>query len=531
MKLSPIHRKLAIGLIAAFFWMWPVQSGASDQGAVEPQKSVSGPPSGVIPLGEVPMHAAEALDFLHSLKTYELPNPEIEAIEKALPEAIAQIGQELAWTKTMLQNQPTLFALQARQEHWRQLQMKMAGWLKVTTERATQLLDALHRVADLQKVWTQTLASIRASNASGPVVQQIESTLTAIEAMQKVLQPQHDAILDLESRISAQKVLCDNTLAEIAEAQRKGVSGIMTRGLPIWSPDLWALTRGKLLARAGEIANDRWADISQYARDPTKGMPFHVGLFVVLVALFNAARRQVRRWAMEGRDLPPAANVFDRPYASALLVPMGLGASVVLSPAPPTVRELFPVLLLVPMLRLVQPMVDSRVLRVFWVLGGLFALDTILQLFDVAGSVERVILLLEIIGGTVALRKLDVLWGQLHPRSEETVDLRFRALHIIVTLYRVGLAVGLLAVLLGYVPLAWLLTSGILAGCVSAFGLYAFVRVIDGVVALVLNSWPLGSLQIVRRFHEIFERRTHRVIGMGAYRRMGYSFSGLRWPR
>ena len=80
----------------------------------------------------------------------------------------------------------------------------------------------------------------QAANASGPVVQQIESTLAALEATQKVLQPQHDAILDIESRISAQKVRCDNTLAEIAEAQRKAVGGIMTRGLPIWSPDLWA---------------------------------------------------------------------------------------------------------------------------------------------------------------------------------------------------------------------------------------------------------------------------------------------------
>ena len=184
----------------------------------------------------------DALDFLHSLKTYELPNPEIETIEKALPEAIAQIGLELARTTTMLQGHPTLFALQARQEHWRQLQLKIAGWLKVTTERATQLRDALNRVEDLRKMWTRTLASVQAANASGPVVQQIESTLAAIEAMQQVLQPQHDAILDLESRISAQKVRCDNTIAEITEAQRKAVSGIMTRGLPIWSPDLWAPT-------------------------------------------------------------------------------------------------------------------------------------------------------------------------------------------------------------------------------------------------------------------------------------------------
>lgn len=522
-----------MGLIAAFFWIWPVQGEALDQKTVEPQKTVSGPPSGVIPLGEVPMHSTEALEFLYSLKMYELPNPEIEAIKSALPDAIAQIGRELVWTRTMFQNQPTLFALQAGQEHWRQLQLKTAGWLKVTTERATQLLGVLDRLQDLREVWTRTLVSTRTSNATGPVVQQIESTLAAIDADRHVLQPHHDAILDLESRISAQKVRCDNTLAEITEAQRKAVSGIMTRGLPIWSPDLWAPTRGKLLARSGEIAAYLWADISEYARDPTKGMPVHVSLFVALVVLFNAAGRQFRRWSSEGRDLPPAANVFDRPYACALLIPMGIGASIVFSRAPPTVRELFPVLALVPVLRLVQPGVDSRVLRVFWMLGGLFALDTILQLFDVAGSVERIILLLEIIGGTVALRKLDVLWSQLHPRSGGTVDVRFSALHIIVTLYRAGLAIGLLAALFGYVPLAWLLTSGILAACVFAFGLYAFVRVLDGVVVLALSSWPLGSLQIVRRFQEIFEHRTHRVLvwmAIVAWVNRSLDFVGLREP-
>jgi potassium-dependent mechanosensitive channel len=533
MKLSLLHRKLAIGLTAALFWVWPVQSDALDQKTVEPPTSVAAPPSEVIPLGEVPMLATDALDFLHSLKTYELRNPEIEAIECALPEVIAQIGLELSRTTAMLQDHPTLFALQSRQEHWRELQVKTAGWLKMTTERATQLRGTLHRVDELRKMWTRTLASARAANASGAVDQQIESTIAAIEAMQQVLQPKRDAIFVLQSSISEQKVRCDNTMEEIAEAQRNAISGIMTRGLPIWSSDLWTPTRGTLLARAREIAYDRWVDISEYVHDPTKGMPLHVSLFVVLVALFIAARRRVRRLAIEGRDLPPAATVFDRPYASALLIPIGVGASLAFSSAPPTVRELFPVLAVLPALRLVQPEVDSRVLHGFWLLAGLFALDTILQVFDVAASVERVILLLEILCAMIVLRKLDVVWGQLHPRSEGIVDIRFRGLHIIVTLYRVCLVVGLLAALLGYIPLSWLLTSGILGACVFAFGLYAFVRVIDGAVVLALNIWPLGSLRIVRGFHVLFERRIHHVLvwlAIGAWVIRSLDFVGLREP-
>ena len=458
------------------------------------------------------MHVTEALDFLHSLKTYELPDLRIEEIEKALPEAVAQIDQELEATKTILQDQPTLFTLQARHEHWRQLQMKMTDWLEMTSARAAQLGGALQRVEGLQKMWTQTLAAARAANAPGPVFPQIESTLSAIEAAQHVLQPQHDAIFDLESRVAAQKVRCDSTIAEIAEAQRRAVGGIMTRGPPIWSPELWALTPGTLLSRIREIANDRWADISQYVRDPTRGMPFHVGLFVVLAALFSAARRRVRHWAKDGKDLPPAVMVFDWPYASALLLPMAIGGEYFFHRRLQPFGRCYRSWRSCPCSRLVQPVVDPRVLRCFWALGGLFALDAILQLFGVQRAINHVILLLEMLGGSVVLWKLDVLWIRLHPRSKGTGDIRFRALHVILTIYRVSLAVGLLAAILGYFPLAWLLTSGILGACIFAIALYAIVRVVDGVVVLALRSWPLGSLQIVSRFHDVFERRIHRVL-------------------
>jgi len=169
-------------------------------------------------------------------------------------------------------------------------------------------------------------------------------------------------------------------------------------------------------------------------------------------------------------------------------------------------------LLFAPMLRLVEPVVDSRVARWLWALGGLFAIDILVHLFDIAGSVERVVLLFEIAGGTVVLWKLDVLWGKLRYGSKDEVPIRFRALQLVVAIYRAGLAVALPAVIIGYAALGRFLTSGILAGCYTAVALFAFVRVADGIVTLALNSWPLGPLQIVRRFHHIFERRAHRVL-------------------
>jgi small-conductance mechanosensitive channel len=257
-----------------------------------------------------------------------------------------------------------------------------------------------------------------------------------------------------------------------------------------------------------------------------------MGLFVILAALFSAARRVVGRRAMEGRDLPPFAKVFDRPYASALLVVMALGASV-FSPAPIAVRELFSVLTILPTIRLLQQVVDSRMVRRFMVLGGLFALDVIQPLLDVAEPVERVILLLEILGATIVLWKLHVVWSQLYPRSQKTPTVRFRMINMFVSLYRIGLVMALPAVLFGYLSLAWLLTSGILASCVLAMEIYAFVVIADGCAVLALNSWPLGSVEIVRRFHDIFVHRIHRMLvwtAVAAWVGGGLHFLGLLGP-
>jgi small-conductance mechanosensitive channel len=527
-----MYRKLAICLIASCFWMSPVQVNALDQKTVESQKTEPGPPPGAIPPGEVAMRATDALDLLYTLKAYELPTSEIDAIEKALPEATEQIDLELPRTNTILKNLPTLFGLQASQERWLQLQQKIAGWLKATTERSTKLRDSLHRVEDLRKVWARTLASVKDSNESGPVVQQIESTLSAIEVKQRALKPRLDTILALQSRIAREKVRCDGIIAEIAEAQRQAVKRITARHLPIWSADLWSPTQGMLLARARQMAHYCWADISQYVSNPSKGMPIHIGLFVVLVVLFNAARRIAGRWVMEGRDLPPSAKVFDRPYASALLVLMGLGATT-FSPAPIAVRELFSVLTILPTIRLLQQVVDPRMVRGFLVLGGLFVLDAVQPLLVVAEPVERVILLLEILGATIVLWKLHVVWSQLYPRSQETPAVRLRLINMFVVLCRVGLVIALPAMLFGYLSLAWLLTSGILAACVLAMGIYAFVVIADGCVALALNSWPLGSFGIIRRFRDIFEHRIHLMLvwmAVAAWVGGGLHFLGLLGP-
>ena len=116
-------------------------------------------------------------------------------------------------------------------------------------------------------------------------------------------------MLDLQSRVADEVTRCGTALAEIAQAQHTAVGGIFMRDRPpIWSAELWAQVKATLPARS-QSRSCLLGGIRQYVGDPSRGMPLHAGLFVGLVLLLRAARRQVDRWAASGEGTPAAARV------------------------------------------------------------------------------------------------------------------------------------------------------------------------------------------------------------------------------
>jgi potassium-dependent mechanosensitive channel len=76
----------------------------------------------------------------------------------------------------------------------------------------------------------------------------------------------------------------------------------------------------------------------------------------------------------------------------------------------------------------------------------------------------------------------------------------------------ITLATGFVAGILGYLSLARILASEIIAGGTLAVGLYGFLRIAIGIVAFCLLSWPLRSLHMVMNHRGLIERRIYRLL-------------------
>ena len=513
---SPPETLVAI-LLGAFLSLSTVPSSAVEQKTAEalktpvpatPTATPAPPPPPVIPVEEVATQATAVGNLIRGFATNLAPGSEIETIRKFLPQVSVDIALELKSTANILKEQPALETLQAQEQIWQQRQSQLTVWLNLLTDRATKQQVALTQLKKLQDTWARTRDAEESAKAPPPVLRQIDATLAAIAAAQQPHQAQRDEVLNLQTQIAEQEAGCNRALAQIAELQQMTVGGIFTReNPPIWNADLWF--RAKVLQdRLPEIAASYWRDILLYVRDPSRHMPWHVGIFIALSLVLLAARRQVSPSESAGSHPSHATVVFDHVFAAALLVTL-MVATAPASPVPITVKRLFNIVALVPIIVLTRRVVSPIVAPVIYALAILFATDTVRRAVAGEPPMGQGILVLEAVTGIVVLGWLWIYGARRAARGlGQTSTLR----RLVAAFLLFALAIGLIAAVFGYMRLARLTIPGVFAGGALALELYASVQVAMGVVAYALRLWPLRLLHMVQDHRDLLERRIYRLL-------------------
>jgi potassium-dependent mechanosensitive channel len=505
-------------LLSVFLFVLTVPGNAAEQNTAEapktpapatPTAAPAPPPPATIPVEEVATQATELGNLIRGFAANLAPSSEIETIRKFLPQMSVDLALELKSTTNILKEQPSLETLQAQEQIWQERQLQLAAWLKVLTDRATKLQVALTQLKKLQETWARTRDAGEPSKAPPPILQQIDATLAAIKAAQQPHQAQRDEILNLQSQLAEQVAVCNTALAQIDGLQQMAVGGMFTQGSPpIWNSSLWARVKTLLSDHLPQIAALYREDILQYVRDPSRRMPLHVAVFVVLSLVLLAARRQVGQEEAAGGRPSHATAVFDHVFAGALLVTI-MVATAPASPVPLAVRQLFRIAALVPIIVLTRRVVPPMGVPAIYALATLFAIDTVRQVFGGALSIGQGMLVLEAAAGIVVLVWLWVYGARRAARGLIKVSPLRRLLAVFILS---ALATGLVAAVFGYMRLARLSIPGVIVGAALALELYASVQVAMGIIVYAFRVWPHRSLYMVQHHRALLERRIYRLL-------------------
>jgi potassium efflux system protein len=501
----------AIGLAVAFFLAATPGELFGQASAGSPHSAVPPPATAIAP-EEVAARSSEVTNLVITFSEKFAFSPEIEKIQKTFPEVSRQIDLDAIDTAAILEAQPPLEILEAQRAHWQRRHLQVSTWLTLLTQQAVELRGDLDRLAQMKTTWIQTRAAAQAGQTPAAVQQQIEATLASIEAAQLPLKTREAVVLGLQADMAEKRTRCDEMLAQILKVRKSAVEGILRReSLPVWSLNLWGHARTALPFRLRNIARGFQTGFREYARDPSRGMPLHTALFLVLTMATCAARRKKRQWKDSGVGVSSVVKVFDHPYSAALIIVL-LAATAVNSPAPARVKDVLAALAMVPMIRLVRPVIDSRFVPAVFAAAILYAVDLLRQTFGGAPLVEQVLLILESLAAIAVLGWL-LHAGRLRDDPGQAQDgLRPRWMPLMAKVLMFSLSVGGLAAALGFTRLARLITPATLSGGVLALSVYAYVRVAGGAAVVALRSRLMQRLQMVRNHGDRIQRWIDRLL-------------------
>ncbi|MDH3686501.1 MAG: mechanosensitive ion channel [Myxococcales bacterium] len=462
--------------------------GASPALAQEDAPSASPPvleaPS-FVPVPQVAARSEELRATLRQMTEALTKGPKVASIEARLPEAQETLANEARETATLLAGSPSLDQLSDRERAWSNREGELSLWRETLAKRAAEVeaeLDSFQLQSDL---WDETLVQARASQAPADVVSAIRANLTAIASTKKLVTSFRGDLLSLLNSVAQEELRASESKSAVVSAKAAMRARILEPdGEPLWT----ALEQSESAASMAESVRAEIAAESAELSTLTlsergSALPLAIGFVLTLCAAL-VVRVRLRRRHPDGL-LAGSAMVFERPYSIAALGAFLAGA-LAFPFAPAFAIELGGVVLILPVLRVLIPLVHAAFKPILYIIAAFYLTDRVRDFIDGAAVLERCVFLLQTVAGAAI-----TLWllrpsrlGSFPADGERPPSW----LPPILRLSALLLVVSAAANLFGYTALSRVLGEGVLRTAYLTVLFYAAFRIGLTILVVMFSS-------------------------------------------
>ncbi|NGP53018.1 mechanosensitive ion channel domain-containing protein [Thioalkalivibrio sp. XN8] len=402
-----------------------------------------------------------------------------------------------------------LRSLEREREQLRALRSTIAGWQLQLNRRSNQLAESAAGVARALASWELTRTELGDRSVPAELSRSITEVQALLRATRDDLSNRQDAVLELQTTISAWVSLLDEQAAEVDTLLAQAREELFRADLPpLWQIE--AAIPDFSVSRAAWA--QEWASVIEYLAAERGGVIAHVLLLLILLGAFAMLSRRVNRWIEHKPQLEDDLRVFRQPVAAALLLAI-LAAGWFYPNAPQSLDELFAVLLLLPLLRVMQVVVASPLRLPIYAVAVLYVLVRLSSLLSPGPEFQRLALLL-LAAATAAIVVLVFRPSGVGGRLD--AGPWWRAARFAGRASVVVLGVAILGNIAGLVGLASLLTNGVITMALVSLVLFAGVTVARATIIALLQTGPVRRLNLVRWHEAAVDRWLMRVLPLAA---------------
>src|SRR3989442_377475 len=273
-----------------------------------------------IPLPEVASRAERVMADLRQLDALLVRPPEVEAIERELPQVVVRVRERSEETTLGLAAAPSLTVLDVLVDGWEGVRQALLEWVDVLTRRATRLEEERQRVDGVVDRWRRARDDAREGKAPAAVTERVDSVLAALDGARWRLEAERDAILALQGRVAALLAQAEDALAALERWRRTAVGDLLVRDSPpIWSPELRARALARVPVRVRDVVGADAAELADFLASRPWRLAVQLAGLVALGLALRRGQARARRWMVQEESVVSVAAVFDHPFASGRL--------------------------------------------------------------------------------------------------------------------------------------------------------------------------------------------------------------------
>jgi potassium-dependent mechanosensitive channel len=463
-----------------------------------------------IPLPKIADRAEELDHLLREISSQLIPKSELLESERKAAEQAAEIRRRALQTREVLEVTPTGLELEDEQRYWRSRNLEYGEERRLLTLRAAKLEEQIQILEAQQPEWVATWTHIRGFPGIESVVERTKQQLDKILAAKSQAQEQLNAVLRLQNEVAQQDQQISDILLRVREARKEGRSRLLEPdNPPLWEARQLQQTDQSVGSAILPLFGRSFTTAREFLRAHKLAMTAFVGSYLlVLLAILKLSHYIGYETAPESSTEP--VYVLNRPFSVALLLTL-IGTGQFMSSAPVGIAFVFYLLYLIPILRVLAPLIEPR-LRIFlYFLASLYALEGTYLLVQLPPLVRREVYALLALVALISLswfaRPSKPLQATVERRSQRMLVI---AIRVILAL----LAVSFVCNIIGFVSLSQVLGMTALVGPFVASTLYCGARVLSLIAGLVLRTTCARTLFNMRV--DAVDLWASRLIALGA---------------
>ena len=480
------------------------QAKTEQQPKTQEPTEVKAPPSAEpVPLSEVPKRLETSRRLLREI------NERSEPAE--LPEIVKEIeATRGAFTEDVKKAQIAISGSLRAEEildleiSWKNRGAKIANWQTTISGWNSRLYADLTLLDQEEKIWELSLKSYPPRSLPAEVERAVRDVLGELKKAKSQVQGRIAKVLVLENDLSQRANSISVILGNLSLAKdRFRESLVVAEQAPLW--DVGAEWESMRLPAGGVTAllSPQLADSGEYIRSHQRRYGFLISMFFVLTIAVSSLSRMVARWAHDHPHFEEATHFLRRPVSLALLITLVPTLLFFSENSPRLLISLASLVLLVPLLRLLPPLIDPATRPILFVVACFYVFDALRRLVLPVPFFDRLAFLF---GDLAAIAILVWLFRPARvKKSAENPIPSYLILAFRVVLFLCCVSLG--ANILGYFALARVLSTGTLYSTYAAFALFGTARALSILLTVALDTDLAQSLSIIKHYGRVISQR------------------------